>query len=60
MANVVSTHLKYANLQMAAEADLLPGVLAGTVQLKDALTSGNERSSKFTNVLASRGNLSKR
>ena len=52
MTNVVSTYLKYANLQMAAEASLLTGVLAGTVQLKDALTGGNDRSSKFTDALA--------
>jgi len=42
-----STYLKYANLQMAAEA-LLDS--AGT--FKQQLTTGNNRSSKFTDVLA--------
>ena len=46
----VSTYLKFANLQMAAEADLPVG-FTGSIP-KALLTEGNHRSSKFTNVLA--------
>ena len=47
------TLLKYANLQMAAEATDLSKVLAGTMELKDALVNGNNRASKFTQTQAS-------
>jgi hypothetical protein len=40
--------LTFADLQMAAEATRLDEVVAGTLSLQDALTAGNNRSSKFT------------
>ena len=49
--NSVSNYLKYANLQMAAEADLIKVPVSGTIA-KNTLTTGNNRSSRFTNVLA--------
>ena len=42
----VSTYLKYANLQMAAEALFTDG-FSGLIPL-DVLTTGNNRTSKFT------------
>jgi Ca2+-binding RTX toxin-like protein len=45
--NAVSTYLKYANLQMAAEA-----LLEDPESFSSQLTTGNNRSSKFTNVIA--------
>ena len=60
MTNQVSTYLKYANLQMAAEAlyDFLPQedpatsqTFAGPIDLAD-LKLGNEHASKFTETLA--------
>lgn len=43
-----STLLTYANVQMAAEALRLNLVTAGQLSFVDALTLGNNRSSKFT------------
>lgn len=48
----IATYLKYASLQMAAEATRLDEVKAGTLPLLTALTDGNNRSSKFTPDLA--------
>ena len=48
----VATYLKFANLQMAAEATELDQYLAGSLSLKTALTDGNERRSRFTSGLA--------
>lgn len=48
--NQVTTYLKYANLQMAAEAIYSDG-FSGSIPVA-ILTDGNNRSSKFTNVLA--------
>jgi pimeloyl-ACP methyl ester carboxylesterase len=48
--NAVSTYLKYANLQMAAEA-ILPVGFTGSIPVAE-LTQGNERNSAFTDVLA--------
>lgn len=49
MTREVATYLKYANLQMASEAllDRIP-----QVGLVKALTDGNNRSSKFTQIQA--------
>ncbi len=47
MTNVATTYLKYANVQMAAEA-----LLADPIPYLTQLTNGNNRSSKFTDVLA--------
>lgn len=49
MANEIATYLKFANLQMAAEAllDRIP-----LVGITKALTDGNNRSSKFTQAQA--------
>jgi len=48
--NSVSTYLKFANLQMAAEARF-PDAFSGAIST-NILTLGNGRSSKFTDVLA--------
>jgi hypothetical protein len=48
--NSVSTYLKFANLQMAAEA-IFPDAFSGGIAT-NILTTGNNRSSKFTDVLA--------
>ncbi len=48
--NTATTYLKFANLQMAAEA-LFPDDFSGPIA-SNTLTFGNTRSSKFTNVLA--------
>ncbi len=53
MTNQVATYLKYANLQMAAEAlfgqqDKDPGTTTSGPIDPDDLTTGNNRSSKFT------------
>ncbi|QAU34865.1 calcium-binding protein [Janthinobacterium sp. 17J80-10] len=48
--NQVTTYLKYANLQMAAEAIYSVG-FSGSISAA-ILTDGNNRSSKFTDVLA--------
>ena len=49
MSTDIATYLKYANLQMAAEAtDLAPG-MAG-LELERSLVRGNNRASKFTDV----------
>jgi hypothetical protein len=57
MANDIGTYLKYANLQMAAEALFNrqlsdPGTTFFGAITKDILTTGNTRSSKFTEVQA--------
>ena len=52
MSNEITSHLKYANLQMAAEAIKLNEVVAGTITLKAAVEFGNNRSSKFTGTQA--------
>lgn len=49
MTNTVATYLKYANVQMAAEADLALFSNQATVE---SLTYGNNRSSKFPITLA--------
>ena len=55
MSNAVETYLKYAHVQMAAEAFLINpdsgDIVSGTKYL-DALTEGNEFNSKFTATLA--------
>jgi hypothetical protein len=51
MPNEISTYLKYANLQMAAEAFLND---AGETY-KEQLTTGNNRTSNFTAVQANDG-----
>jgi pimeloyl-ACP methyl ester carboxylesterase len=48
--NAVATYLKFANLQMAAEA-IFPDAFSGGIAT-NTLTTGNNRSSKFTTVLA--------
>ena len=50
--NVIPSYLKYANLQMAAEALLDQFAYSTPLGLKAALEFGNNRSSKFTTVLA--------
>jgi hypothetical protein len=47
MENQIATYLKFANLQIAAEADTLTTGMSSSA-LKDALIRGNTRSSKFT------------
>jgi hypothetical protein len=50
-ANDATTYLKYANLQLAAEAiDLKNGLTSKN--LSDVLKKGNDRTSKFTNTSA--------
>lgn len=51
MANEITTYLKYVNVQMAAEATGLATDISGQTYV-DALTSGNNRSSKFTETQA--------
>lgn len=57
MTSAVSDYLKYANLQMAAEALFgqkgkpAGSIFSGVIDIAD-LKTGNERSSKFTDVLA--------
>ena len=51
MANDIATYLKYANLQMAAEAIPLNSGISPD-DLKAALLFGNNRSSKFTETQA--------
>ncbi|MFS2036844.1 hypothetical protein ACEN8I_22670 [Polaromonas sp. CT11-55] len=49
MATDISAYLKFANLQMAAEADYLNVTdFTNVDQIKTALVRGNNRSSKFT------------
>jgi hypothetical protein len=48
MANEVLAYLKYADLQMAAEALLDRFPVSTTQGLKNALAFGNDRTSKFT------------
>jgi hypothetical protein len=48
MPSAAATYLKYANLQMAAEASL-PAGFAGAIP-KEFLTAGNNRASKFTDA----------
>ncbi len=50
--NVAMTYLKYILTQLAAEAIRLDEVVNGTLLLKDALLTGNKRSSIFTEVQA--------
>ena len=50
--SAISTYLTFANLQMAAEATRLDEVLSGAIPLAEALTFGNNRSSKFSNAQA--------
>lgn len=52
MSQEIATYLKYANVQMAAEATTLDSVLTGAVPLEDALFRGNERASRFTRITA--------
>lgn len=52
--NVVASYLKYANLQMAAEADL-PADFVGDIPVA-RLTEGNHRSSRFTDTSAAQFN----
>ncbi len=59
MANQVSTYLKYANLQMAAESlfGILPTDSPGTITAPSSMTlpslgQGNTRASKFSTVAA--------
>src|SRR6218665_58734 len=58
MSREIETYLKYANLQMAAEAYVVsktstPGDTSGGSQLtSDVLTKGNDRSSRFTAIQA--------
>ena len=53
MANDIATYLKHANLQMAAEALLNFGIGENkSAELIQELKLGNNRSSKFTDVLA--------
>lgn len=52
MANEIATYLKFANVQMAAEAIKLDEVIANTTTLEAALIYGNNRSSKFPDTLA--------
>ncbi|WP_202820680.1 hypothetical protein, partial [Variovorax sp. JS1663] len=57
MTNEIATYLKYANLQMAAEAlfeqkGLVPSSKYSGVVDATVLMTGNERSSKFTQVQA--------
>lgn len=51
MTSAIEAYLKYANLQMAAEATGLESGMTGN-QLKDVLVLGNTRTSKFPTVLA--------
>ena len=51
MSTDAQTLLKYANLQMAAEAIDLRAGISGNLYI-NALTKGNNRSSKFTDVQA--------
>ncbi len=50
--NSVSTQLTFAAVQLAAEASRLDEVLTGTLSLVEALTLGNNRSSRFTTAQA--------
>src|SRR6218665_2811569 len=58
MSREIETYLKYANLQMAAEAYVVsktsnPGNMSEGSQLtSDVLTKGNDRSSRFTAIQA--------
>ena len=52
MANEIANYLKYADLQMASEADQLDRVLTGQTTLSAALIRGNNRSSRFTAIQA--------
>ncbi len=53
MSNEITTYLKYAHLQIAAEAFIAPKISTPgntTIRVidKDLLENGNERTSKFT------------
>lgn len=48
MTNNIASFLKYASLQMAAEAVNLDQVQAGEMTLNQALVLGNNRASRFT------------
>ena len=50
--NNVATYLAFANLQMAAEADLFSVINLEGKELSDQLIVGNKRSSVFTQPLA--------
>ena len=57
MASDIATYLKFANVQMAAEAlftskNAVPGATYSGAVLPAVLATGNERSSKFSDAQA--------